>query len=75
MLRTLAHLWPYIWPANRRDLKNRVILATVLLFVAKLATVGGHIAPGRRHWSLEISHRNPGLDRPRGPPPLVFCVI
>jgi ATP-binding cassette subfamily B protein len=39
MLRTLAHLWPYIWPANRRDLKNRVIFATVLLFVAKLATV------------------------------------
>src|ERR1700719_3366801 len=39
MLRTLAHLWPYIWPADRRDLKNRVILATVLLFVAKLATV------------------------------------
>jgi ABC-type transport system involved in Fe-S cluster assembly fused permease/ATPase subunit len=39
MLRTLAHLWPYIWPANRQDLKNRVILATVLLFVAKLATV------------------------------------
>jgi ATP-binding cassette subfamily B protein len=39
ILRTLAHLWPYIWPANRRDLKNRVILATVLLFVAKLATV------------------------------------
>src|ERR1700686_3323609 len=39
ILRTLAHLWPYIWPANRRDLKDRVILATVLLFVAKLATV------------------------------------
>src|SRR5580693_5887224 len=39
MLRTLAHLWPYIWPANRRDLKNRVIFAIVLLFVAKLATV------------------------------------
>src|SRR6202166_1476236 len=39
MLRTLAHLWPYIWPANRRDLKNRVIFATVLLFAAKLATV------------------------------------
>jgi ATP-binding cassette, subfamily B, heavy metal transporter len=39
MLRTLAHLWPYIWPANRRDLKNRVIFTTVLLFAAKLATV------------------------------------
>jgi ATP-binding cassette, subfamily B, heavy metal transporter len=39
MLRTLARLWPYIWPADRRDLKDRVIFATVLLFVAKLATV------------------------------------
>src|SRR5580698_970936 len=39
MLRTLAHLWPYIWPADRRDLKERVIFATVLLFAAKLATV------------------------------------
>src|ERR1700732_1072112 len=41
MLRTLAHLWPYIWSANRPDLKNRVIFATVLLFVAQLATVAG----------------------------------
>src|ERR1700687_5784633 len=39
MLRTIVHLWPYIWPADRRDLKNRVIMATVLLFAAKLATV------------------------------------
>src|SRR3984957_14681175 len=39
MLRTLAHLWPYLWPANRQALKNRAVLATVLLFVAKLATV------------------------------------
>jgi ATP-binding cassette, subfamily B, heavy metal transporter len=39
MLRTIVHLWPYIWPSDRRDLKARVVLATVLLFVAKLATV------------------------------------
>src|SRR5271154_1070612 len=39
MLRTLVQLWPYIWPADRSDLKGRVIVATVLLFVAKLATV------------------------------------
>src|SRR5579864_3648453 len=39
LLSTLVHLWPYIWPADRRDLKARVIFATVLLFVAKLATV------------------------------------
>ncbi len=36
---TLTHLWPYIWPADRRDLKGRVVLATVLIFAAKLATV------------------------------------
>jgi ABC-type transport system involved in Fe-S cluster assembly fused permease/ATPase subunit len=39
MFSTLVHLWPYIWPTDRRDLKGRVILATVLLFVAKLATI------------------------------------
>jgi len=36
---TLLHLWPYIWPADRRDLKARVVFATALIFVAKLATI------------------------------------
>ena len=36
---TLVHLWPYIWPAERRDLKLRVVFATVLLFLAKFATI------------------------------------
>src|SRR5271168_495092 len=39
LLSTLVSLWPYIWPADRRDLKLRVIFATVLLFIAKLATI------------------------------------
>jgi ATP-binding cassette, subfamily B, heavy metal transporter len=39
MLRTVIQLWPYIWPSDRPDLKGRVIIATVLLFVAKFATV------------------------------------
>src|SRR5271169_5281097 len=39
LLSTLVSLWPYTWPADRRDLKWRVVFATVLLFVAKLATV------------------------------------
>ncbi len=39
LMATVLHLWPYIWPADRRDLKARVMLATVLLFVAKFATV------------------------------------
>ncbi len=32
-------LWPYIWPAERRDLQLRVALAMVLLLAAKLATI------------------------------------
>jgi ATP-binding cassette subfamily B protein len=39
LVATLVNLWPYIWPAGRRDLKMRVIFATVLLFFAKLATI------------------------------------
>jgi ABC-type transport system involved in Fe-S cluster assembly fused permease/ATPase subunit len=36
---TVIHLWPYIWPSDRRDLKMRVLGAMVLLLAAKLATV------------------------------------
>jgi ATP-binding cassette subfamily B protein len=39
LLATLAHLWPYIWPADRADLKLRVVGALVLLLLAKLATL------------------------------------
>ncbi len=39
LMTTLARLWPYIWPSDRRDLQGRVLLATGLLFIAKLATV------------------------------------
>jgi ATP-binding cassette, subfamily B, heavy metal transporter len=39
LLKTLVHLWPYIWPSDRRDLKLRVIASLVLLLAAKLATI------------------------------------
>src|ERR1700739_688387 len=39
LIGTLAHLWPYIWPGDRADLKMRVVWSFVLLLVAKLATV------------------------------------
>jgi ATP-binding cassette subfamily B protein len=39
LLSTLVELWPYIWPTARPDLKARVVFATVLLFLAKLATM------------------------------------
>jgi ATP-binding cassette subfamily B protein len=39
LLSTVVHLWPYIWPSDRRDLKLRVFAAMVLLLAAKLATI------------------------------------
>src|ERR1700743_99161 len=36
---TLVHLWPYIWPSDRFDLKMRVFWSVVLLLIAKLATM------------------------------------
>jgi ATP-binding cassette subfamily B protein len=39
LLTALVHLWPYVWPSDRRDLKVRVLLATLLLLLAKLTTM------------------------------------
>ena len=39
LLATLVHLWPYIWPSDRRDLKQRVVWSLALLLAAKLATI------------------------------------
>jgi ATP-binding cassette, subfamily B, heavy metal transporter len=50
LVATIVNLWPYIWPADRRDLKARVIFATVLLFVAKLATV---VVPFTFKWATD----------------------
>ncbi len=50
LFRTLIRLWPYIWPSDRRDLQGRVLLATVLLFVAKLATVA---VPFTFKWAVD----------------------
>src|SRR5690349_8546547 len=36
---TIVHLWPYIWPADRGDLKRRVLGSLFLLLAAKLATI------------------------------------
>jgi ATP-binding cassette subfamily B protein len=39
LIGTLVHLWPYIWPSDRFDLKMRVVWSFALLLVAKLATL------------------------------------
>ncbi|MEX2034426.1 MAG: ABC transporter ATP-binding protein/permease [Xanthobacteraceae bacterium] len=50
MFKTLARLWPYIWPSDRADLKRRVLLAALLLFGAKLATVA---VPFTFKWAVD----------------------
>ena len=39
--KTLRNLWPYMYPADRPDLRWRVTWATLLLVVAKLVLVAG----------------------------------
>ena len=39
LIGTLVHLWPYIWPGDRADLKMRVVWSVVLLLLAKVATL------------------------------------
>ncbi|MGD9847382.1 MAG: ABC transporter transmembrane domain-containing protein, partial [Variibacter sp.] len=39
LIPTLIHLWPYIWPRERSDLKWRVVVAMGFLVLAKLATI------------------------------------
>lgn len=47
---TLQRLWPYIWPSERHDLQMRVVLATVLLVAAKLATIA---VPFTFKWAVD----------------------
>ena len=47
---TLMHLWPYIWPGDRADLKMRVMWAVVLLLAAKFATL---TVPFTFKWAID----------------------
>src|SRR3977135_2787675 len=50
LIGTLLHLWPYIWPGDRADLKMRVVWSMVLLLVAKLATLS---VPFTFKWAID----------------------
>jgi ABC-type transport system involved in Fe-S cluster assembly fused permease/ATPase subunit len=50
LLGTLVHLWPYIWPGERADLKMRVVWSMVLLLIAKLATLS---VPFTFKWAID----------------------
>ena len=38
-MQTLVNLWPYLWPADRFDLKMRVVWATVFLIISKFVLI------------------------------------
>ncbi len=38
-MQTLVNLWPYMWPADRFDLKMRVVWATVFLMISKFVLI------------------------------------
>jgi ATP-binding cassette subfamily B protein len=50
LIGTLAHLWPYIWPGDRSDLKMRVVWSMVLLLIAKVATLA---VPFTFKWAID----------------------
>src|SRR4030081_3743602 len=50
LIGTLVHLWPYIWPSDRVDLKLRVVWSMVLLLIAMLATLS---VPFTFKWAID----------------------
>src|SRR4030081_313392 len=50
LIGTLVHLWPYIWPSDRVDLKMRVVWSMVLLLIAKLAPLS---VPFTFKWAID----------------------
>jgi ATP-binding cassette subfamily B protein len=56
LIGTLAHLWPYIWPGGRADLKKRVAWSMVLLLLAKLATLS---VPFTFKWAIDALNGTP----------------
>ena len=56
LIGTLVHLWPYIWPGDRADLKMRVVWSVVLLLVAKLATLS---VPFTFKWAIDALNGTP----------------
>ncbi|MBX9738920.1 MAG: ABC transporter ATP-binding protein/permease [Beijerinckiaceae bacterium] len=55
----VKHLWPYIWPKDRADLKARVVGATVLLILAKLVTIA---VPYSFKWATDMLTEPGGAD-------------
>jgi ATP-binding cassette subfamily B protein len=53
---TIANLWPYMWPADRIDLKLRVVWATVILVIAKVVLI---LVPYFFKWATDALNNRP----------------
>ncbi|WP_083649366.1 ATP-binding cassette domain-containing protein [Salaquimonas pukyongi] len=53
---TIRNLWPYMWPADRPDLKLRVAGAMVVLVIAKIITV---LVPYFYKWATDALNAAP----------------
>jgi ABC-type transport system involved in Fe-S cluster assembly fused permease/ATPase subunit len=49
-LQTMKHLWPFMWPQDRADLRMRVLWAFVLLLLTKVITL---IVPYTLKWATD----------------------
>ncbi len=58
---TIRHLWTYMWPSDRHDLKIKVVLAIVALLVAKVATTMVPFAYKAVIDSLSATNAEPAL--------------
>ncbi|MBL1406151.1 MAG: ABC transporter ATP-binding protein/permease [Rhizobiales bacterium] len=47
---TIKSLWPYMWPYDRPDLKNKVVVAFIILVLAKFITV---LVPYTFKWATD----------------------
>ena len=70
MFTTLGNLWPYMWPADRPDLKRRVVRATFFLVVAKLVLM---LVPYFFKWATDAL--DGGLEAPAAIPALLVAPV
>ncbi|MBO6902281.1 MAG: ABC transporter ATP-binding protein/permease [Rhizobiaceae bacterium] len=69
-LHTVANLWPYMWPADRPDLKLRVAWAATFLVIAKLVLL---LVPYTFKWATDALDNQ--LAAPEWVPPLLVAPV
>ncbi|WP_127523852.1 ABC transporter ATP-binding protein/permease [Mesorhizobium sp. Z1-4] len=67
---TVANLWPYMWPADRPDLKLRVAWAAAFLVIAKLVLL---LVPYTFKWATDALDNQ--LTAPDWVPPLLVAPV